>query len=337
MKYSHGQTYRYNSNEIEKEKFNTSEFIQQFSLSKLNSEFVTWVNFYTLDDFPSVEAFLKKQKFDTLVISNVREQDSRPQYEDYGDYLFFSVRAALPNNLASARIKHEQLSFILGKDYLISMQSRPSDYFLSVRDRLDNKKGIIRDHAADFLLYRLLDAVIDNYYNVLDSNSSAIELLDGQVTKTSNPQVLTNIELQKRKLMELRRIVLPLKEIVISLEASKSPLFQESTKHYFSDLRQNCFSIIEEIESNKIALDGLTNLYYAVQGQRMNEVMKVLTIVSTIFIPLTFIAGIYGMNFDNMPELEHRNGYFLTLGFMLLLTICLLTYFYRKGWLRKNN
>ncbi len=334
---SHGQIYQYNGTELTKEKFNTEAFINDFSFQNLPQDQTTWVNFYVLDDLASIETFCKKENYDALVFQNIREKDNRPQFEDYENYLFFSVRTAMPSSGGSIlRIHQEQLSFILGKNFLISFQSKPSDYFRSVRDRLENKKGIIRDKGADFLLYRLLDAVIDNYFEVMDANSSTIEELDAKITKTTDPKMLTSIEFQKRKLMELRRIVMPLKEITIALENSESPLFKRSTKHYFTDLKQNCISIIEEIESNKNALEGLTNLYYAVQGQRMNEIMKVLTIVSTIFIPLTFLAGIYGMNFDNMPELRMKYGYFITWGVMIVITIALLFYFRRRGWLNRR-
>lgn len=334
---SHGQIYQYNGTELTKEKFNTEAFINDFSFQNLPQDQTTWVNFYVLDDLASIETFCKKENYDALVFQNIREKDNRPQFEDYENYLFFSVRTAMPSSGGSIlRIHQEQLSFILGKNFLISFQSKPSDYFRSVRDRLENKKGIIRDKGADFLLYRLLDAVIDNYFEVMDANSSTIEELDAKITKTTDPKMLTSIEFQKRKLMELRRIVMPLKEITIALENSESPLFKRSTKHYFTDLKQNCISIIEEIESNKNALEGLTNLYYAVQGQRMNEIMKVLTIVSTIFIPLTFLAGIYGMNFDNMPELRMKYGYFVTWGVMIVITIALLFYFRKRGWLNRR-
>lgn len=332
---SHGQMYQYNGAELTKEKFNTQPFIEEFSLGSLPQDKTTWVNFYIMEDVVPIETFCKKQNYDRLVFLNILEKENRPQFEDYGDYLFFSVRSAMPSSGVS-RIHQEQLSFILGENYLISMQSKPSDYFATVRDRLENKKGVVREKGADFLLYRLLDAIIDNYFEVMNVSASAIEDLDSKITKTSDPKILTSIELQKRKLMELRRIVMPLKEIAIALETSKSPLFKRNTKHYFTDLKHNCISIIEEIESNKNALDGLTNLYYAVQGQRMNEIIKVLTIVSTIFIPLTFLAGIYGMNFHYMPELSMKYGYFICWGVMISITIGLLMYFRRKGWLNRK-
>lgn len=201
---------------------------------------------------------------------------------------------------------------------------------------MENNKGIIRDRGTDFLLIKLLDAIIDNYFNVVDENTNMILVLDTNITKENDPKILSNIEYQKRQLIELKSIVMPMKEIAVALENSNSQLFKKQTRHYITDLRQNCVSIIEEIEVNKNSLDGLTNLYYAVQGQRMNEIIKLLTIVSTIFIPLTFIAGVYGMNFKNMPELEWYYGYPMVILLMIIVTLCLLYYFRRRGWLDKK-
>ncbi len=337
MTQSHGHFYRFNKEELVKEKFSTESFIETFSIQSIPEDKTAWVNFYVMDDLPVIEKFCKKENYNSLVFQNIREKDNRPQFEDFGNYLFFTIRSAVPSSAGVYRFHQEQLSFILGQNYLFSFQSKPSDYFASVRDRLENSKGIIREKGADFLLYRMLDAIIDNYYEVMDLNTSAIEDLDSKITKTSNPKILSNIELQKRKLMELRRIVAPLKEISIALESSKSPLFKKETHHYYTDLKNNCISILEEIESNKNALEGLTNLYYAVQGQRMNEIMKLLTIVSTIFIPLTFVAGIYGMNFENMPELKMKYGYYITWGVMIVIAGALLFYFKKRGWLDRKR
>src|SRR5690606_2315910 len=186
---SHGQIFQYNGTEFSKEKFNTAELVSSFQLDKLPKDKITWINVYINDEFESVEQFCLKQNYDTLVIQNLRERDSRPQFEDYDSYLFFSIRSAIPSASGSLKIHQEQLSFILGENYLISFQSKPSDYFGSVRDRLENKKGITRDKGADFLLYKLLDAIIDNYYNVLDANTTAIEDLETRVAKNTSPQM----------------------------------------------------------------------------------------------------------------------------------------------------
>lgn len=336
MNLSHGHIYQYNGEELMKEKFDAETFVEAFSMQSLPKDKTTWVNFYIMDDFPVIENFCKNENYNILVFQNIKEKDNRPQFEDFGNYLFFTIRSAVPSSAGIHRFHQEQLSFILGENYLFSFQSKPSDYFASVRDRLENNKGITREKGVDFLLYRMLDAIIDNYFEVMDINTLTIEDLELKMTKTSNTKILSSIELQKRKLMEMRRIVLPMKEISIALESSKSSLFKPETHHYYTDLKNNCISILEEIESNKNALEGLTNLYYAVQGQRMNEIMKVLTIVSTIFIPLTFIVGIYGMNFENMPELKMKNGYYISWGVMILITIGLLFYFKKRGWMNRN-
>lgn len=336
MNQSFGQIYQYNGKEISKTKFDTREFINEFSFDSLPEDKVTWINFYVMDDFAPIHDFCKQQKYDALIYQNIYERDNRPQYEDFDDYLFFSIKSAIPSSIKANKIYQDELNFILGKNYLISFQSKPSDNFGQVRERLENDIGIIREKKMDFLLFKLLDAIGDSYYNVIDNCTSVIEELDEVITKNTDPMILSRIEVEKRKLIELRRIVVPLKEIVIAIESEKNNLISSQTKHYFSNLKQSCTGIIEEIESNKNALDGLTNLYYAVQGQRMNEVMKMLTIVSTIFIPLTFIAGIYGMNFHFMPELDMKYGYFITWGVMILIAALLLVYFKRKGWLDKN-
>lgn len=332
-----GQIYSYNGNELSKEDFITEEYVANFSTEELfaKNQF-TWINFYLLGEFSIIEDFCKKLNLDSLVFQNIEEEENRPQFEDYGDYLFFTVRSAVPSETGISKLHQEQLSFILGKNYLISIQSKPLDFFNGVRDRLENNKGIIRDRGTDFLLIKLLDAIIDNYFNVVDENTNMILVLDTNITKENDPKILSNIEYQKRQLIELKSIVMPMKEIAVALENSNSQLFKKQTRHYITDLRQNCVSIIEEIEVNKNSLDGLTNLYYAVQGQRMNEIIKLLTIVSTIFIPLTFIAGVYGMNFKNMPELEWYYGYPMVILLMIIVTLCLLYYFRRRGWLDKK-
>lgn len=336
MTESFGQIYQYNGKDISTTKFDTRTFINEFSFDSLPEDKITWINFYIMDDYAPIKEFCKKRGYDVLVYQSIFDRDNRPQYEDFEDYLFFSIKSAIPSASNATQIYKDELSFILGKNYLISFQSKPSDNFGQIRDRLENNKGIIRDKQMDFLLYKLLDAISDSYYTVIDNCTTTIEELDEIITKNTDPKILTRIEIEKRKLIELRRIAVPLKEIATALEGEKNFLLARNTKHYFSNLKQSCTSIIEEIESNKNALDGLTNLYYAVQGQRMNEIMKMLTIVSTIFIPLTFIVGVYGMNFHYMPELDMKYGYFATWGVMAMIAILLLFYFRRKGWLNKN-
>ena len=272
---------------------------------------------------------------DKLSIEDIFKEKHRPKLEEYPNYLFFSIRSALPDEKNIFILEQEQISFILGEHYLISFQAKKSDHFTDVRMRIEKKRGKIRVKGPDFLLFRMLEAIIDNYFEVLEHITDTIEDLELRMLNNTTSDTLKMIELQKRKLNELRKIVIPLKEATSQLEKSHSPLIDAANHYYFTDLRENCLSVLEEIDSNKQILDGMNNLYYAIQGQRMNEIMKLLTIISAIFIPLTFIAGIYGMNFKNIPELETQNGYFITIGVMLLVAILSIFYFKKRGWLKR--
>lgn len=330
------QLYCYNSDSFSVQKETVPVFLKNLKISELNSDQVHWINFHDITDKENIEKFFNAQNYDRLTIEDIYSRGKRPKLEEYENYLFFSIRSALPTSSDSRKLQQEQISFVLGKNYLISLQEKKSDHFTEVRERITNKKGVIRDKDADFLLYRLLDAIVDNYFEVLDDTTKVVERLDRQITTSKSPDLPQKIENQKRKLLELRKIVLPLKDIAILLEAAKHKYLSEENHHYFVDLKENCLSVLDEIDTNKSMLEGMSSLYYAIQGQRMNEIMKVLTVVSAIFIPLTFIAGIYGMNFDNMPELHYEYGYFVALGGMIVVAIGLIFYFIKRGWLDKK-
>jgi magnesium transporter len=296
---------------------------------------VSWLNFHGLYDHESIKKLCKNLEIDPLTIEDIFTEKRRPKIEEYQHYMFFSIRSALPIQSDSSQLLQEQISFVLGANYLVSFQEKSSMHFADVRDRIEKKRGKIRTKGADFLLFRMLDAILDNYFEVLESSTISIETLEHKIKHAGNNDVLQSIELEKRKLIELRKIVLPLKEVTFQLDKLDNPFLDTSNHHHFSELKENCIEVLEEIDANKQILDGMANLYYAVQGQRMNEIMKILTIVSSIFIPLTFIVGVYGMNFKYMPELDYPYGYYTVVGAMLVISISLLIYFSKKGWLKK--
>jgi len=330
------QLYCYNSENVSVQKETMKDFLSKFKLSDLKDDEVHWINFHDISERALLEQFFQDQNYDRLTIEDVYTKGKRPKLEEYEHYLFFAIRSALPTAPDATKLHQEQISFILGKKYLISLQEKSSDHFTVVRERILNKKGVIRDRGSDFLLYRMLDAIVDNYFEVLDDTSKMVDRLDKQLTISRDPQLPQKIEIQKRKLLELRKIVMPLKDIALLLEAAQHEYLSKENHHYFVDLKENCYSILDEIDSNKSMLEGMSSLYYAIQGQRMNEIMKVLTVVSAIFIPLTFIAGIYGMNFDNMPELHYENSYYVAMAGMLLIAISLVVYFVKRGWLKRK-
>jgi magnesium transporter len=322
------QLYKYNATFYAVKKENSEFFSSSFSENELDNEHVAWLNFHGLDDTDSIEDLCHKLDLDKITNENIHTSSRRPKIEEYPKYVFFQIKSALPT---------EQISFILGSNYLISFQEKAADHFSDVRDRIVKARGKIRSKGPDFLLFRMLEAIIDNYFEVLESITARIENIDERIHNTNNKAIFKEIEIEKRKLIELRKIVQPTRDITLQILNSESNFLDKSNLRYFANLKSSCLSILEEIDANKQILEGLTNLYYASQGQRMNQIMKVLTIVSAIFIPLTFIVGVYGMNFENIPELKYQNGYFIIMAFMLILGISLLMYFIKRGWLKRED
>lgn len=330
------QLYCYNHESVDVYRETLTDFLTKRNPLDLSDNKIHWINFHDISDREQIEPFLIANNYHRLTIEDIYTNMKRPKLEEYDNYLFFSIRSALPTSSDSTKLNQEQLSFILGKNYLISLQEKKSDHFTDVRDRIVSKKGVIRDKGSDFLLYRMLDAIVDNYFEVLDDISKVIERLDKQISESNDPNLPKKIEFQKRKLFQLRKIVIPLRDIAMLLEAANHNFLSKENHHYFVDLRENCLGILDEIDSNKTLLEGMASLYYSIQGQKMNEIMKVLTIVSAIFIPLTFMAGIYGMNFENMPELGFKYGYFILMILMVIVASAMIFYFFKKGWLKRK-
>ena len=329
------QLYKYNATFYSVKKESSSYFVDEFLESELDSDHVAWLNFHGIEDTESIEQLCHKLGIDKLTIESIHKQVRRPKVEEYSKYMSFHVMSALPKELGNPFLHQDQISFLMGENYLISFQDKPSDHFPDVRDRIEKGRGKIRAKGSDFLMFRMLEAIIDNYFEVLEEISSQIETIDAQLHLTQDKSILANIELEKRKLIELRKIAQPMRDVTNQLENSESPFIQSSNRHYFRSLRSSCMSVLEEIDANKQILEGMANLYYAAQGQRMNEIMRVLTVVSSIFIPLTFIVGVYGMNFEHMPELKYTYGYYSVIAFMFALSIGLVVLFKKRGWIKK--
>lgn len=331
------QLYKYNTEFFSVNKEESHYFSQQFVESEIDKDYVSWLNFHGLEDRSDIENLCRKLQIDKLSVENIYQSLRRPKVEEYGKYMFFSVKSALPCDLPGSKLNQEQITFILGEHYLISFQEKSSDHFTEVRDRIQNNRGKIRSKRSDFLLFRMLEAIIDNYFEVLEDISDNIDDIDRRLHIAENKAIFHEIEEEKRKLIELRKIAQPMRDITNQLEHSESSFLDKSNFHYFSHLRSSCVSVLEEIDANKQILEGMANLFYAAQGQRMNEIMRVLTVVSSIFIPLTFIVGVYGMNFKYMPELQYPYGYYTVVGVLFFIGLAMLLFFIKRGWLRKNR
>ena len=331
------QLFKYNLTDLLIQKENSLFFADYFQKNELQSDQVYWLNYHGISEKDNIEQLATKLHIDKLIIEALYQPVRRPKIEEYPTFLYFSVRSLLPNTAPESSLIEDQISFILGDNVLISYQHKSSDHFTDIRERIEKSKGKIRSKKSDYLLCRMLEAIIDNYYEVLTDSEKNIENIDNQILNYQNKQLFRDLEHEKRKLIALRKIVLPMREISNELLSSESKIIKKENLRYFNNLSKSCANILEEIDANKQIIDGIANLYYAAQGQRMNEIMKLLTVISSIFIPLTFIAGVYGMNFKFMPELNYKYAYFIVLGIMLLLSMGLCIYFIQKGWLKKEN
>lgn len=331
------QYYKYSATEIEVLKNSEEYFAEHLKVSDLEKDKVHWINFHSTLKKSEIEKLCDNFGIEQLSSDEIFVVKRRPKLEEFDHYLFFSIRSALPGTSERTLLYKEQLSFVMGRNYLLSFQERSSDHFTDVRARIENKRGRIRDRSVDYTLCRLLDAIVENYFEVLDDISDSIQKLDKMLISNAHSATLKEIELEKRKLIDLRKVALPLKEIVIQLESSGNEMIRKENRFFFKKLKENCTSVLEEIDANKQILEGMANLFYAIQGQRMNEIMKLLTVISVIFIPLSFLAGLYGMNFKHMPELEMKYAYPIVLLVMFTVAVGMITFFLRKGWIKRKS
>ena len=298
----------------------------------------TWINIDGLHDVQIIEKLGKRFELHPLVLEDVLHTGQRPKCEDYDKYLFV-VLTMLNYNDDNQAVETEQVSIVLGSNFVISFQERIGDVFEQIRDRLRNAKGRIRKMGADYLAYALLDAVVDGYFAILEKMGEKIEALEEELVEDPTEQTLQQIHRLKREMIILRKSVWPLREVISGLQRSESALIKEATGVYLRDVYDHTIQIIDTIESFRDMVSGMVDLYLSSISNKMNAVMKVLTIIATIFIPLTFIAGIYGMNFNaeesplNMPELNWYWGYPAALLAMAVVAVIMLFYFRRKKWL----
>ncbi len=293
---------------------------------------VTWINVDGVHDSEIVGKIGSHFGIHPLILEDIMNTAQRPKMEDMEGYIFVVLRML---NLAGKKreVVSEQVSLILGANFVISFQERAGDVFDSVRDRIRSGKGRLRKMGPDYLAYALLDAVVDNYFLLLEKLGEKVEDTEEELVSDPGRKTLQDIHLLKREMIYLRKSVWPLREVISGLERVESDLIKESTGIFLRDIYDHTIQVIDTVETYRDTLSGMLDMYLSSVSNRMNEVMKVLTIIATIFIPLTFIAGIYGMNFRYMPELGWRWAYFVVLGLMLAVAVLMLVFFRRKKWM----
>jgi magnesium transporter len=297
-----------------------------------NRPTVTWINVDGIHQVETLEKLGECFGVHPLTLEDILNTDQRPKMEDFGDYMYIVLKM-FTRNEQNDEIVTEQISLILGENFVLSFQENVGDVFDPVRARIRCSKGRLRKMAADYLLYSLLDAIVDNYFIILENFGDQIEFIEERLIVNPAQETLKIIHKLKREMLFLRKSVWPLREVINGMERGESSLIKGTTKIYLRDVYDHNIQIIDTIETLREMLSGMLDIYLTSISNRLNAVMKVLTIIATIFMPLTFLAGIYGMNFKYMPELEWKWGYFLILFVMFGIGISMLFYFKKKKWL----
>jgi magnesium transporter len=294
---------------------------------------VTWVNIDGLHDIEVMEKIGKHFDLHPLILEDILNTEQRPKIEDFEDYVFVVLKMLYFDEKEDV-IRAEQVSIIFGSNFVLSFQERVGDTFDPLRERIRNAKGRVRKMGTDYLAYALMDAIVDNYFTVLEKLDEKIEGMEEELVSNPRPETLQTMHNLKREMIFLRKSVWPLREVVSRLERGESKLVKDSTGIYLRDVYDHTIQVIDTIETFRDMLSGMLDIYLSSVSNRMNQVMKVLTIIATIFIPLTFVAGIYGMNFEYMPELKWH--WFYPKAFwvvMIGVAGVMLVYFRRKKWL----
>lgn len=299
-------------------------------IKELKPGHVNWINLDGLHQVGIIDRLQQHFCLHSLLVEDILN-DQRPKAEEYEDHLFVTLKMLY--SIKDTVIDYEQISFVLGSDFLISFQEKEGDLFDPFRERIRLDQGRVRKKEADYLLYRLIDIIVDSYYNVLDNIGEQIELIEDEIQRHPDQNTFGKIQTLKKELVFLHKALYPLREAMAKLAKDESNFIKEENIRYFSDTNDHVIHLIDLLDTYRDLTGGLIDYYVNRQNTKLNEVIRMLTIISTIFIPLTFIVGVYGMNFTFLPELEWKYGYFMVWGVMILIAGTMVYYFKRKKWI----
>ena len=303
----------------------------QEALSFINEGCITWININGLNNIEEIRKIGAYTHLNNLLLEDVLDTQHRPKVELLEEHLLVIIKMIYHQE---GQLTAEHLALLLGHNYLISFQeSEGGDVFDPIRKLLQQPESLLRKSSADYLLFGLLDSIVDNYLAIVDRVSDTIESMEDEIIARPREDMISEIQLLKKKATFLQKSIVPAREVISLIERNNHMLIQEGCKPYFRDLNDHIIQIAETLASYRDILWGLTDTYMGAMSNKMNNIMRLLTLISTIFIPLTFIVGVYGMNFEHMPELHYRWAYPACWGVMLLITIAMLLYFKKKKWL----
>ncbi|MFL9838770.1 magnesium/cobalt transporter CorA [Flavobacterium sp. ST-75] len=312
------------------------DVIQKKCTSSQNQNTIKWLNIHGLHDVELIKQIGELLHVESFIIGDILNTSRRTRIEELGnDILFFSVKSVLPEE-EEGSMATEQISFLLKDNMIISFQEKKSDYFSHIRERIRTGVGVIRKKKNDYLLYLMLDAIMENFFVTIEKYEDRIEALNMQAKTDQRADFIADVEKAKENLNFLKRSITPIREALFNIKNDEDEqdyeVIESTSYTFFTRLHQKSLELLDQIEYDMNSLDSASNFYYSAQGQRMNEIMKTLTIFSVVFMPMTFVVGVYGMNFDHIPELHFKNGYFYALGLMVALALIMIIYFKRKKW-----
>lgn len=315
---------------IEYEDFKVQDLDKYINIEKTN-----WLNLHGLNNVELVKTIGSYFEVDNFMLADILNTTKRTKLEELPEMLFFNIKSLLPVE-DSDNIRVEQISFLMKEGILISFQEKRSDFFAHIRERIRTHSGIVRIKKADYLLYILLDAIMENFYITIENEEDKIENLINLSKNSADPIILEKIEKHRDNFNFLKRSIVPLRDSLYDIKSIKEDnlfnVMEADSFIFFTRLHQKSLELLEQIESDMGSLESASNFFFSAQTHKMNEIMKTLTIVSAIFIPLTFIVGVYGMNFEHMPELKYENGYYTVIAIMVLIGIMMVFYFKKRKW-----
>lgn len=294
------------------------------------TEYKHWINFVGVHNVEKLANLGTLLNIHPLVLEDIANTKQRPKLDEFNNYVFFALKMIFHND-AGLLIKNH-FGLVFNHSYIITFQQSQDSIFNSIRERIHNKVGRIRMRGTDYLFYAFVDAVVDNYYNVIETIEEKTQDLEDRILIDAKNASTSEIQFLKREILSIRKSVFPAKELINKLQSSKHVLYDASTRAYIADLYDHILQVTENVDIYREIVWGLMDMYMSSLSNKMNQVMKVLTIMSSIFIPLTFIAGVYGMNFEYMPELGYKPAYFIVLGVMFLMILALIYFFKKKNW-----
>lgn len=319
----------YSPNAIQEQAFNNHNKI---TFLPENEEEICWYDIRGLHDTQLIEAIGKNFQIHALALEDIVDVSQRPKLEEYQKGLFIIIRSLNFEELTQ-QVKTEQIAIYCRPNLVISFQENSSDLFVNIRERIKAEQGRIRQRGSDYLVYALMDLIVDQYYVLLEKFEDAIEQLEEELMKDTDASLRERIHGLKKELLLIRKSVAPLREVMSRFAKSEQAFIEQQSQFFIRDLQDHTVQVIEMIEGYRDMLNGLKDLYLTETSFRLNQVMQVLTIITTIFVPLSFLTGLYGMNFDHIPELHYRYGYFILLGVMFTIVVSLLSWFRYRRWL----